>query len=427
VTATTLGVDLGSHGARAVVVDGDNVVATTSSEYGPPRPPARRSASAWWDAFAQAVITLDPEVRDRVEALGVTGVRGAVVGVDVDHAAITPAYPDFDSGAVDAARLLNARYGDTFLARTACFAFPLAGLPKMMQHADDKRVHAWLGPQDYISMRLTGHPRLTTATAFRFGILRADATDIDRDLLAEVGIAPRTIPELVPVGGCLGRVKGAHAATIGLPEGIPIIAVPGDVPAALYAVTRDRAGRAFLNLGTTIVATTVVPRPGVVHGMSCEVLPGGHRAAETGRGAGAVTLEWCAALLGCAPEALDAKARGADADAVPRLDPDLLDPWGDGAGGVLHGIVPDCGPAELAAATLEAVARAASESVDELVGGVGALEEIVVGGGASNCDLVVERLARARNEHVLAAAGRELAAEGAARVAARAIEGVAPE
>jgi sugar (pentulose or hexulose) kinase len=418
VTALALGVDLGSHGARAVVTEDGVVVAGARSEFGLPRPPARRAASAWWDAFTRAVTALDPGVRTRVDALAVTGVRGAVVGVDEHNAPVTPGYPDFDVDAIPTARVLVERYGEEFLARTACFAFPLAGLPKMMLHAGDAHIRSWLGPPDFVGARLTGRTTLSTASAFRFGILRADAADVDRDLLADVGVDPNTIPTLVAVGEWSGQVDSAHANALGLRAGIPVVAAPGDVPAALYAVTGDRPGCAFVNLGTTIVATTVVPDGRVVPGMSCEVLSHGNRAVETGSGAGVVTLEWCAALLGTTPEALESHAADAIPDAIPELDPELLDPWGEGRGGALRRVVPETGRAEIAAATLTAVAGAATRAVDELVAGAGRLERVIVGGGASNCPPIVERLARTRREVIVIASGRELAAEGAARVAA---------
>ncbi len=410
-----LGVDLGSHGARAVVLDGDVVVATTTADYGPPRPPARRPALAWWAAFADAIVRIDTKTRAAIRTLAITGVRGAVVGVDAQGEAATVGYPDFDPDAVAPARALLERFGDEYMARTACFAFPLAGLPKMLLHAGDARVHAWLGPQDFVRARLTGLRTLSTASAFRFGILRTDGRSIDRDLLEAVGLDPKTIPPLAAVGSVAGEVGGHAARELGMPIGIPAVAAPGDVPAALYAVSGERDDRAFVNLGTTIVATVAVPT--VVDGMSCDVLPGGRRALETGRGAGAVTLEWCATLIGTTPDALEARVRGARAAATPRLEPDLVDAWGAGSGGALHGIVSDTGPAELAAATLAAVAQAASEAVDELTAGAGSLAEIVLGGGASQCAPIVDRLRRSRSETVTVAAGRELAAEGAARIA----------
>jgi sugar (pentulose or hexulose) kinase len=419
VTVLTLGVDLGSHDARAVVLDDDAVVASAAEGYGPPPPPARRDASSWWNAFAGAVRKLPAELRAQLGALAVTGVRGAVVGVDDDGVALTAGYPDFDVEAVAPARQLAERYGDAFLARTACFAFPLAGLPKMMLHAGDGRIRAWLGPPDLVTARLTGRRTLGAASAFRFGILRADGTGIDRKLLAEVGVDPDCIPPLVDVGTTLGLVAdGAVAGDLGLRAGLPIVSAPGDVPAALYAVAGEQAHCAFVNLGTTIVATAGLSAGTIVAGMSCEVLPHGRRAIETGSGAGGVTLDWAAALLGVAPGALDALAARASRTAVPTLDPELLDPWGTGSGGALHGIVPGTGRAELAAATLDAVADAASRALDELVAGGGALERVVLGGGVSRSRRIVERLVRTRRERVTVAFGRELAAEGAARVAA---------
>ena len=421
-SALALGVDIGSHGARAIVLDDAGVVAAATADFGPPRPPARRPAADWWDAFRRAVVRIAAEVRQQIDAVAITGVRGAVVGVDAGGQAITPGYPDFDAAAIAPARMLLERYGDEYLARTACFAFPLAGLPKMLLHAGDGRVCAWLGPQDFVRARLTGVTTVSTATAFRFGILQADGTAVDEVLLREVGLDHNAMPPVAAVATVAGFVDDAAARDLELRSGVPVLAAPGDVPSALYAVAGCATGRAFVNLGTTIVATTVVPQP--VPGMSCDVLPSGMRALETGCGAGVVTLEWCAALLGTTPAQLEHLANSARSASTPRLDPDLVDAWGEGTGGAMYAITPETGPAEFAAATLDGVARAAENSVEELTHGGGGLADIVVGGGASQCAPIVRRLRDARRETVSIAAGRELAAEGAARVAREAVRTV---
>ncbi len=84
---------------------------------------------------------------------------------------------------------------------------------------------------------------------------------------------PRSAP-LVPVGDLAGTLCEPAAAELGLRAGVRVVAAPGDVPSALMAVTDGEPGRAFLNLGTTIVATAALAVE-LPDGVSCEVLPDG--------------------------------------------------------------------------------------------------------------------------------------------------------
>jgi sugar (pentulose or hexulose) kinase len=99
----------------------------------------------------------------------------------------------------------------------------------------------------------------------------------------------------------------------------------------------------------------------------------------------------------------------------------MIDPWGRGEGAQIRHLVPDDGPAELAASVFEAVAVSALRSVEIVETAARRAERIVLGGGGASSALIRAAFERRRPGAVTAIPGRELAAEGAALVAAGAV------
>jgi sugar (pentulose or hexulose) kinase len=219
-------VDVASHGVRSVILEDARPLAVGRAAFPEPAPPARRPATQWWEAFLASLVDIPADLRAAVEAVAFTGVRGAVVGLDRTGAALTPGYPDFDAEAVPHAVAIEQAFGDRFLARTGCPAFPLAGFAKLMMSGKVDGDAAFLGPQDYLAFRATGERRLSVGTALRWGVLDSATLHYADDLLAEMGIATETLPRLAMIGEPVGATSGATAEATGIREGTPVIAAP---------------------------------------------------------------------------------------------------------------------------------------------------------------------------------------------------------
>lgn len=87
-----LGVDIGSHGVRCVLLEPGRIEprAIAVSRFGPPLPPARRTPAEWWEALVACVRFFEAPLRAAIRTIGITGVRGSVVGLDRQGSTVTP-------------------------------------------------------------------------------------------------------------------------------------------------------------------------------------------------------------------------------------------------------------------------------------------------------------------------------------------------
>lgn len=424
----TLGVDIASHGVRVVLWREGRASAVASAAYPPPPPPARRPAGQWRDGFLAALSSLPRESLRAVEAIGISGMRGALVGVDADGHPVTEAIPDFDADSIAAARLVEERVGQTCLLETGCPAFPLSSLPKIRHFMNAPGLSAFLGPQDFLALSLTGELSLSAGSALRMGVLDSAGGAYAHQVLERLGIDGDLLPPLSLIGAEIGRLVDADTIGCGLKPGLPLVAAPGDVPAALLAAGRGDPKAVFLSLGTTSVITAPVPAGTTPRlPFTMEVIASGHRSFETGTGAGGVTLDWLARILGLEDvAALERLAVTAPPSNVA-MKPEMLDPWGEAPGAVLSGLKPETGPAEIARAGFVAVASSALSCLERLEAVTGRFDRLLLGGGGAASKLLQSVIATARPGAMDVFAGRELAAEGAAMVAAGVFPMTEPE
>jgi sugar (pentulose or hexulose) kinase len=253
-----------------------------------------------------------------------------------------------------------------------------------------------------------------------------------------LGFELRWLPEIVEAGQTIGGITAAVAEATGLPEGLPLIACGGDKQAeALGAGVRlGNHGVAAVSLGTA--ASLMFPWPkavesGQYHWITmCSCEPGSWQL-EYMLFRGMWTVAWFARHLGgdlaerAAEEGRPVEALLCDeaaevppgSDGVttwPRWSPTLQDP--DETGTVI-GLRETHTRGHLFRSLLEGIAFDLKRGQRILEGATGAkVVGLRVGGGGSRSDLMVQILADVLNLPVLRPSSEELAARGAALVAA---------
>ena len=241
----TLGLDLGTSSAKAVVTDtGGRVLAQASAGYAVTSAEAGYAESDpadWWSAVRPAPARpSSAAVRAggaRPSAIGLSGQMHGLVLTSADGEALRPALLWADSRATGALRAYR-RLAPAALARLANPLAPGMTGPLLMWVAEHEpgtyRDARWaLAPKDWLRARLTGeiHAEPSDASASLLYDVPGDRWDLD--VVGALGLDAGLLAPVLPSAGApAGHLTAAAAAELGLPAGIPVAAGAGDTAAA---------------------------------------------------------------------------------------------------------------------------------------------------------------------------------------------------
>lgn len=393
-----LGIDIGTSGVKAVLLDeGGAIAAQSSAPLSLSRPHklwSEQDPAAWWQATDSAVLGLPAELRARVAAVGLAGQMHGATLLGADDRPLRPAILWNDGRAfVECAELEAAvprlRQISGNIAMPGFTAPKLAWVRKHEPAIFDS-VRTVLLPKDYVRLRLTGEKASDmsdSAGTLWLDVARRDWSDA---LLAATHLSRKHMPRLLEGTEISGMVRAEVAARWGMGT-VPVAAGAGDNAAGAAGIGVAADGDALLSLGTSgviFVATSDFrPNPdGAVHAF-CHCLPGMWHQMSVHLSA-ASCLDWAAALMGMDVPALLAAAEGAG----PAAGPELFLPYLSGertphndphVRAAFLGLSNDSDPGRLAVAVLEGVAFAHADGLAALRAAGTAIETVsVIGGGA---------------------------------------------
>jgi xylulokinase len=241
----TLGLDLGTSSAKAIVTDtGGRVLAQASAGYAVSSAKAGYAESDpgdWWSAVTacacEAVQAAVGAGGARPSAIGLSGQMHGLVLTSADGAALRPALLWADSRATGALAAYR-RLEPAALARLANPLAPGMTGPLLMWVAEHEpetyRDARWaLAPKDWLRARLTGeiHAEPSDASASLLYDVPGDRWDLD--VVGALGLDAGLLAPVLPSAGApAGHLTAAAAAELGLPAGIPVAAGAGDAAAA---------------------------------------------------------------------------------------------------------------------------------------------------------------------------------------------------
>jgi xylulokinase len=240
----TLGLDLGTSSAKAVVTDtGGRVLAQASAGYAVSSAKAGYAESDpgdWWSAVtacACEAVQAAIGTGGRPSAIGLSGQMHGLVLTSADGAALRPALLWADSRATGALAAYR-RLEPAALARLANPLAPGMTGPLLMWVAEHEpqtyRDARWaLAPKDWLRARLTGeiHAEPSDASASLLYDVPGDRWDLD--VVGALGLDAGLLAPVLPSAGApAGHLTAAAAAELGLPAGIPVAAGAGDTAAA---------------------------------------------------------------------------------------------------------------------------------------------------------------------------------------------------
>jgi len=242
---STLGLDLGTSSAKAVVTDtGGSVLAQASAGYAVSSAMAGYAESDpadWWSAVTacarEAVAAAGRAGGAPPAAIGLSGQMHGLVLASADGEALRPALLWADSRATGALAAYRG-LGPAALARLANPLTPGMTGPLLMWVAEHEpetyQDASWaLAPKDWLRARLTGeiHAEPSDASASLLYDVPGDRWDLE--VVAALGLDAGLLAPVLPSAGApAGHLAARAAAELGLPAGIPVAAGAGDTAAA---------------------------------------------------------------------------------------------------------------------------------------------------------------------------------------------------
>ena len=255
-----VGLDLGTQSARTLAVTATGEVVGEGSEPLTSRrdgPRHEQDPEAWFGALAKASRAAVRGLAPSVRGVALCATSGTILLVDAATGAPrTPGLMYDDTRAAAEADRANQVGGDVWAALGYRMQ-PSWALPKLLwllRERPELAPGARLAHQpDLITRRLVGHDApADTSHALKTGY------DLLRDtwpheVLDELGVPAKVLPEVVRSGTPLGTVCAEAAAATGIPKGTPVIAGMTDGCAAQLGAGALRVGSWNSVLGTTLV------------------------------------------------------------------------------------------------------------------------------------------------------------------------------
>jgi xylulokinase len=439
-----LGIDIGTSGVKAVVMDERDraaAEATAPLEVSRPQPLwAEQDPEDWERAVSTALDTLaaqSPKAMAAVKAIGLSGQMLGVALLDKTDTPIRPALLWNDGRASSEGAELEQRFPE-FVDTVGCRAMPGFSAPKLLWLAKHEptalaRTRRVLLTKDYVRLRLTGEAASDRADSSATLLMDTRAGDWHDGIVAACGIDRATLPRLVESAEIAGTLRDELAARWHLPKNTPVVGGGGDNMCAGVGVGAVQAGDAYIGLGTSGVYFLANDRFVPAHrgGMHTHrhAVPGLFCQNAVVLSAGAA-LAWVARLLRSDVATLVAEVEAAHllpAD-TPVFTPYLAgertphdDPTLTAAFSALgHGT----GPLHLAQAVLEGVALALADGHDALIASGTRIEAVTLTGGGARSPLWARLIAAAiglpLSVQADAAAGPAI---GAARLARQSVGG----
>jgi xylulokinase len=215
----------------------------------------------WWHSTVLVLQKLTDQIdKEQIAALAIANQRETFVALDNDDEPLRPAIIWLDErckGHVDKfAGIIGEDCIHQITGKPKDYAPVVYRLAWMKEHESDlyRQVSKFCDVHSYLVRHLTGFFKTSWASADPLGLFDLENKIWSSDILRQLEISREQLPEPCCSGTVLGHVTKAAAETTGLKTGTPVVAGGGDGQAAGLGVNTLGPTRAYLNLGTAVVA-----------------------------------------------------------------------------------------------------------------------------------------------------------------------------
>ncbi len=329
-----LGIDVGTGGTRALVIDqGGRIVASATEEHVPFASPqigwAEQDPEDWWRAAGAAVrkaLATGNVAPDRIACVGFSGQMHGAVMLDAADKVVRPALIWCDVRTQKQCDELTSKMGAEKLIQLTCNpALTNFTVTKFLWVQDNepenwKRVKSVMLPKDYVRFRLTGERAIDMADAS--GTLMLDVTNRrwSREVLQAAQIDEALLPKLYESPDICGKISDAGAKATTLKAGTPVVAGAGDQAAGAIGMGIVTPGAVSATIGTSGVVFAATDRPaldpqGRLHTF-CHAIPGRWHVMGVTQSAG-LSLRWFRDNFGAKTAGDPYESLSAEAATVP--------------------------------------------------------------------------------------------------------------
>lgn len=304
-----LGIDVGTGGTRALVVDeSGRILASATEEHVPfasPHPAwAEQDPRDWWRAATIAIrkalqaANVSPA---SVSCVGFSGQMHGAVLLDEYDEVIRPALIWCDQRTQSQCDELHKLFGRDRLIQLTCNPaltnFTLTKMLWVREHEPQNwaRVRKVMLPKDYVRLRLGADSAIDVADAS--GTLMLDVTKRQwaSEVLAKTGIDSKILPNLYESQDVCGKVSEVGTKESGLAPGTTLVAGAGDQAAGAVGIGINRPGTVSATIGTSGVVFAATDRPALdPHGRLhtfCHAIPNRWHVMGVTQAAG-LSLRW---------------------------------------------------------------------------------------------------------------------------------------
>jgi xylulokinase len=262
--ARFLGIDVGTSGCKALLIDGEGrVVGRASASYPlhAPEPTwSEQDPEDWW----VAVLACIEEIGERrPDAIGLTGQMHGGVFLDADGAVIRPAILWNDQRTEREAAEIEAAVGsDRIRAITGNPMLTGFQLPKLIWLRKEEpeaygRLRSLLLPKDYVRYRLTGERRSEPSDLSGTGMFDLVRREWSTEILEALDLDGSLLPEVGESFDFGARTRDAP----GLDDGVPVVGGGGDQAAGAVGTGAVEPGIVSVSLGTSGVVFATLAEP----------------------------------------------------------------------------------------------------------------------------------------------------------------------
>ena len=275
--ALVLGLDVGTSGVKAILVDGSGRVIdeeTTELTLHIPRPGwSEQSPEDWWSATVISIGKLmlrQANSADRIQGVGVSGQMHGAVFLDSQARVLRPAILWNDQRSDQECGQITQLVGfERLVSLTGNRAYPGFQAPKILWVRNNepdvyRRTSMILLPKDYINLRLTNALASEPSDAAGTLLLDVNTRDWSSEVLTKLELSEGLLaPVMNSSSAVIGAVSPEAATATGLRHGTKVVAGGADnACAALGSGIADDPATVMVSLGTsgTVLAPSPAPR-----------------------------------------------------------------------------------------------------------------------------------------------------------------------